>query len=94
MYLNFHPSFANPLNKYESIVSQKEWTKCILKKEFREMHSICSKIATKTPKRRQSFQPEVCLTHSFTAHPFLPPENIRKPKGFLMFSGGRERVHW
>ena len=27
--------------------------------------------------------------------PFLyPPENIRKPYGFLMFSGGRERVHW
>ena len=25
---------------------------------------------------------------------FLPPENIRKPRGFLMFSGGRERVHW
>ena len=27
--------------------------------------------------------------------PFLyPPENIRKPYGFLMFSGGRESVHW
>ena len=25
---------------------------------------------------------------------FLPPENIRKPYGFLMFSGGRESVHW
>ena len=24
----------------------------------------------------------------------LPPENIRKPYGFLMFSGVRERVHW
>ena len=24
----------------------------------------------------------------------LPPENIRKPYGFLVFSGGRERVHW
>ena len=23
-----------------------------------------------------------------------PPENIRKPYDFLMFSGGRERVHW
>ena len=23
-----------------------------------------------------------------------PPENIRKPYGFLMFSGGRERMHW
>ena len=22
---------------------------------------------------------------------FLPPENIRKPKGFLMFSGGMEK---
>ena len=24
----------------------------------------------------------------------LPPESIRKPHGFLMFSGVRERVHW
>ena len=24
----------------------------------------------------------------------LHPENIRKPLGFLKFSGGRERVHW
>ena len=24
----------------------------------------------------------------------LPPKNIRKSNGFLMFSGGRERVHW
>ena len=24
----------------------------------------------------------------------LPPENIRKPYSFLMFSGSRERVHW
>ena len=35
------------------------------------------------------------LTHSFPTHPFsTPPENIRKPYCFLMFSGGRERVHW
>ena len=26
-------------------------------------------------------------------HPFSTPEN-RKPYGSLMFSGGRERVHW
>ena len=25
---------------------------------------------------------------------YLPPENIKKPYGFLMFSGGREGVHW
>ena len=24
----------------------------------------------------------------------LPLENIKKPQGFLMFSGGREMVHW
>ena len=24
----------------------------------------------------------------------LPPENIRKPYGFLTFSMGREMVHW
>ena len=30
----------------------------------------------------------------FPMYPFLPLENIRKPYGFLMFSGVRERVHW
>ena len=34
------------------------------------------------------------VTHSFPIHSFFPPENIRKPLGFLTFSGGRERVHW
>ena len=37
------------------------------------------------------------LTHLFPMHPFSTFstfENIRKPYGFLMFSGGRERVHW
>ena len=34
------------------------------------------------------------LTHSFPMHPFSTPKNIRKPSGFLMFSGGGERVHW
>ena len=24
----------------------------------------------------------------------LPPENIRKPYGILMFPDGREKVHW
>ena len=24
----------------------------------------------------------------------VTPENIRKPYDFLMFSGGRKRVHW
>ena len=28
------------------------------------------------------------LTHSFPVHPFSTPENIRKPYGFLIFSGG------
>ena len=23
-----------------------------------------------------------------------PPENIREPKGFLMFSGGKDKQHW
>ena len=26
--------------------------------------------------------------------PFSPPENIRKPLGFIMFSGSRESVPW
>ena len=35
------------------------------------------------------------LTHSFPIYTFsLPPENTRKPYGFLMFSKGRERVYW
>ena len=35
------------------------------------------------------------LTHSFPIYTFsLPPENVRKPYGFLMFPGSRERVHW
>ena len=29
----------------------------------------------------------------FLMHPFSTPENIKKLKVFLMFSGGRERVH-
>ena len=33
------------------------------------------------------------LNPSFPMHPFLPLENIRKPYGYLMFAGGRERVH-
>ena len=24
----------------------------------------------------------------------IPPNNIRKPKGFLMFSGSIEKQHW
>ena len=24
----------------------------------------------------------------------LPPKTIKKPYGFLMFPGGKERVHW
>ena len=34
------------------------------------------------------------LTHLFPVHLSLPPGNIRKPYGFLMFPGGRRRVHW
>ena len=36
----------------------------------------------------------IILTHSFPMHLFSTPENIRKPQVFLMFSGGREKVHW
>ena len=40
-----------------------------------------------------------CVVSSII-NPFVPntlslhPENFRKPYGFLMFSGGRERAHW
>ena len=30
------------------------------------------------------------LTHSFQSTFYIPPENIRKPYGHLMFSGGKE----
>ena len=39
---------------------------------------------------RNDFQGSICSQCTVS----LPPENIRKPYGFLMFSGGRERVHW
>ena len=34
------------------------------------------------------------LTHLLPMHPFSNPENIRKPYGFMIFSGGRENVLW
>ena len=34
------------------------------------------------------------LTHLFPMHPSLPPENIRKPYGFLVFSGDTGKLHW
>ena len=34
------------------------------------------------------------LTNLFQFTLSLPPENMRKSYGFLMFSEGRERVHW
>ena len=34
------------------------------------------------------------LTYLFPMHPFSTPENMRKPLGFFMFSGGRERAYW
>ena len=33
------------------------------------------------------------LTHYSPMLLFIPPENIRKPNGFLMFSGGIEKQH-
>ena len=36
------------------------------------------------------FNPFVCHQRTFS----LPPEDIRKLDGFLMFLGGRKRVHW
>ena len=45
--------------------------------------------------------PEKRSRKNFTFNPFVPnapflkpPENIRKPYGFLMFPEVRERVHW
>ena len=36
----------------------------------------------------------ITLAHSCPIHSFSTPENVGKPYGFLMFPGGRERVHW
>ena len=33
------------------------------------------------------------LTHYSPVLLSIPPENIKKPKGFLMFSGGIEKQH-
>ena len=35
--------------------------------------------------------PTFLITHSFSMHPF---STLLKVSGFLMFSQGRERVHW
>ena len=35
---------------------------------------------------------KMTMTRLFPMHPFLTPENVRKP--YLMFSWHRERVHW
>ena len=34
--------------------------------------------------------PHICFQCTLS----LPPENVRKPAGFMTFSGGRERLHW
>ena len=34
------------------------------------------------------------FTPLFLMHPFSTPRKHEKTEGFLMFSGGRERVHW
>ena len=36
----------------------------------------------------------VFLTHIESVFSIETPENIRKPYGFLMFSGGPKREHW
>ena len=40
------------------------------------------------------FQPLPYLTIRFQCTLSPPPENIRKSYGLMMFSGGKERVHW
>ena len=53
------------------------------------------------PSLLESFSAWYSLKGSYMLNPFVtnapflcPPENIRKPYGFLTFSGGREMVHW
>ena len=36
----------------------------------------------------------IWLTHLFPRHRSLPRENVRKLYAFLMFSGGRKKLHW
>ena len=40
------------------------------------------------------FQPRPYLTIRSQCTLSLPPENFRKSYGFMVFSGGKERVHW
>ena len=46
------------------------------------------------PSIMELFSLKVSLSHLFPIHPFSTPEKIKKPSGFLMISGGREREHW
>ena len=34
------------------------------------------------------------LTHFESKNFFTPPEHTKKPRGFMIFSGGTEREHW
>ena len=49
---------------------------------------------TKFSEKRTFELQRAYLTHLFIMHLSLLPENIRKPYSFLMFPGGREKVHW
>ena len=55
-----------------------------------------SKIVGKdTATQRNNLQSTIAIFNTlFPMHPFSSPKNIRKPYGFLIFSGGRESVHW
>ena len=62
-----------------------------LKKRYNLMRKLITKYgkeyAMNTPSRfAVSF-----LTHFFPMHPFSTPDNIKKPYGFLMFSGGQRK---
>ena len=53
---------------------------------FDDNNSIRNKDATENLLLLNPFVPNASF--------LLPPENIRKPSGILMFSGGRESVQW
>ena len=44
--------------------------------------------------KNKCWKSEHCKPIRFQCTLSLPPENIRKSYDFLMFSGGKERVHW
>ena len=64
------------------------------------MFSLCIIIPKKKRRRKRMLAKKYnvvslfALTYLFPVHPFSTPWKHQKTPGFLMFSRGRERMHW